>query len=175
MRIAFVNQPWNTIDPPVESPDSIAILIYEMARRIAHSYEVTIYSKKGRSQVKVERHEGVTYKRISTKFDLLLKPLNLLDRFRLTNLKRPFCSWIFYYFWYARKIARDLRKNNYDIVHVFTFSNFIPIIRYYNPEIKIVLHMEDHSLTQRDRNMINRRLEKADLVIGCSHFITDNI
>jgi len=175
MKIAFVNQPWSNFDPPVESADSIAILIYDMALRLARSDDVTVYSRKNRGQAAVENCEGITCRRFSTTMDLLLKPMVLLDRLRLTNLRRPFISWPLYHFWYARSIAKDIRKNNYDVIHLFTFSHFVSIIRHYNPDVKIVLQMGDHSLTQRDRNIVSKRLAKTDLIIGCSDFISENI
>jgi glycosyltransferase involved in cell wall biosynthesis len=35
--------------------------------------------------------------------------------------------------------------------------------------------MHDHSLTQRDRALLEKQLQKVDAIIGCSQFITQNI
>jgi glycosyltransferase involved in cell wall biosynthesis len=51
----------------------------------------------------------------------------------------------------------------------------VPIIRAFNPDIKIVMHMQCEWLTQLDPAMIARRLQQADLVIGCSDYIVDKI
>jgi hypothetical protein len=34
LKIAFVNQPWSVVVPPVEAADSIAIWTYQVARRL---------------------------------------------------------------------------------------------------------------------------------------------
>jgi glycosyltransferase involved in cell wall biosynthesis len=68
-----------------------------------------------------------------------------------------------------------LRKENCDIVHIHNFSQLVPIIRAFNPEIKIVLHMHCEWLTQLDRAMIESRLGHVNLIIGVSDFITKKI
>jgi spore coat protein SA len=73
------------------------------------------------------------------------------------------------------KVARDLRKEKCDIVHIQTFSQFAPIIRAFNPKIKIVLHMHCEWLTQFDFEMIEDRLRYIDLIIGVSEYITKKI
>jgi len=76
---------------------------------------------------------------------------------------------------YAFQIARDLRKEKCDIVHIVNFSQFVPIIRAFNPKIKIALRMSCEWLTQLDHNMIKNRLKEVDLIIGCSEYITNKI
>ena len=72
-------------------------------------------------------------------------------------------------------MAKDLKAEKTDIVHLHNFSQFVPIIRAFNPKIKIVLHMHCEWLTQLDRSMIESRLKEVDLVIGCSDYITEKI
>ena len=175
MKIAFVNQPFNPISPPVETPDSLSILTYELAHRLARSHDVIVYAMKGRSQKKVEKLGGIEYRRVSVALDRLRKPLEFFDRKGWSNIRRPFCSSSLYYFSYIFQIAMDLRRQNCDIVHIHTFAHFVPILRRLNPDIKIVLHMNDHSLTQRDRERTSRQLKKADLLISASNFLTEII
>ena len=80
-----------------------------------------------------------------------------------------------YFFGYIFQVACHLKKQKCDIVHILNFSQYIPIIRMINPDIKIVLHMVCEWLTQLDRSIIERRLNKSDLIIGCSEYITDKI
>lgn len=194
MKLAIVNQPsGNIILPWTGAGGSIDIIIYEMARRLAKSCDVTVYTKRNKHQKKIEFDQGAKYKRISTVFDdwyrYLLIALRKLERFNSTramghsirrflffrNVKRPFQASKFYYFRYAVQVAKDLKKNKCDIVHLHTFSQFVPIIRAFNPEIKIVLHMHCEWLTQFDLKMIESRLREVDLVIGISDYITEKI
>jgi glycosyltransferase involved in cell wall biosynthesis len=192
MRIAFVHQPINTISPTNRS-GSVEIITYEIARRLAENCEVIMYAKKGRYQKEFEYDKGVQYRRVSTTFDEWynyfsyavdktdgLSGLNGLNRnFRralfFRNAKRPFFASRWYYYNYALQVARDLRKEKCDIVHIQTFSQFVPIIRAFNPKTKIVLHMHCEWLTQLDYEMIESRLRYADLIIGVSDYITEKI
>lgn len=173
MKIAFVNQPIDAAILPVES-GSIAIWTYEVARRLAHSCEVIVYARKSPSQQKVEWDEGVQYRRVSVSTDRILRGLLKLFS-RVDHVKRPSFASIWYHLGYALKVANDLRVEQCDIVHIHQFSQFIPIIRALNPKIKIVLHMHGEWLTQLDHKMIEKRLCKANLVLGCSEYITEVI
>jgi glycosyltransferase involved in cell wall biosynthesis len=177
MKIAFVTQHWDEVVPPVEG-GSIPILTYQIARRLTRCSEVVIYAKRGRSQQKVQcDDEGIHYRRMSvTAENWLLKPFKLLDRLPgFCNPKRPLFASSLYYLGYALQVAHDLRKQQPDIVHIHNFSQFVPIIRAFNPEAKIALHMHCEWLTQLDPAMIERRLRQADLVIGCSEYITKKV
>jgi glycosyltransferase involved in cell wall biosynthesis len=192
MKIAIVHQPINTISPTNRS-GSVEIITYEMARRLARHWAVIVYAKKGRYQKEIEYNQGVRYQRITTAFDEWhnylqygidklenLFGVNALSQsIRRTllfrNARRPFFSSRWYYWNYALQVARHLRKEKCDIVHIHTFSQFVPIIRAFNPKIKIVLHMHCEWLTQLDYKLIETRLRHADLIIGVSDYITEKI
>ena len=172
MKIAFISQPLDTVLPPHQN--SIGLWIYEVARRLARSCEVIVYTRGSRFRRKVEYGEGVHYRGIPMGPDRLL--LRLLRRFSgLRNVKRPAFASSLYYLGYILQVANDLRAQQCDVVHLFNFSQFVPVIRAFNPNMKIVLHMQCEWLTQLDRAMIERRLSEADLVIGCSEYITEKI
>jgi glycosyltransferase involved in cell wall biosynthesis len=192
MKIAFVHQPINTISSTDRS-GSVEIITYEMARNLAENSDVIVYAKKGRYQKESEYSQGVQYRRISTAFDEWhnylsyavgklerLSGVNALSRnirrtFFFHNVKRPLFASRWYYWTYALQVARHLRKDKCDIVHIHTFSQFVPIIRALNPKIKIVLHMHCEWLTQLDRAMIESRLRETDLICGVSEYITEKI
>ena len=188
MKIAFLNQPLGTMRLPVHG-GSMETWTYQVARRLAQSCDVIVYAKKGRFQKKVEYDQGVHYRRISTAADewstYISTAVDKLGRFPIfrnvrrllffRNVKRPLFASNLYYLTYVLQVAKDLRAEKCDVVHLHNFSQFVPIIRAFNPEIKIVLHMHCEWLTQLDRTMIERRLREADLVIGCSKYITEKI
>ena len=178
MKIAFVTQHWDEVVPRVGGSSSIPILTYQIARRLTQSGEVIIYAKRGHSQQKVQcDDEGIHYRRMSvTAEDWLLKPFKLLGRLSgFRNPKRPFFASRLYYLGYALQVARDLRTQQPDIVHIHNFSQFVPVIRAFNPKVKIVLHMHCEWLTQLDQAMIEQRLRHVDLVVGCSEYITEKV
>jgi glycosyltransferase involved in cell wall biosynthesis len=192
MKIAFVHQPINIISS-TDRRGSVEIVTYEMTRRLAKYCDVIVYAKKGRCQKEFEYNQGVQYRRISTAFDEWhnylsiavdklerLLGVNALSRsirrtFFFRNVKRPLFASRWYYWTYAWQVARQLRKEECDIVHIHTFSQFVPIIRAFNPNIKIVLHMHCEWLTQLDQEMIESRLREADLICGVSEYITEKI
>jgi len=171
MKIAFVSQPLDVVTSPPKN--SLAIWTYEVARRLIPSHEVTIYAK-GRFQKQVLNQEGIEYRYIPIAFDKVI--LKLLEKIpNLSNVKRPTFASSLYYLGYALQIANDLKKQKFDVVHIHNFSQFVPIIRALNPQIKIVLHMHCEWLTQLEHSLIEKRIKKSDLVIGCSDYITGKI
>jgi glycosyltransferase involved in cell wall biosynthesis len=136
---------------------------------------VILYAYKRKSNQRVEHHEGIEYRYIPVEVDRWLRPLRIMDRWQLLPAQRPIFASLLYYPTYILQIAKDLQKQQCDIVHIHQFSQFVPIIRAFNPDIKIVMHMQCEWLTQLDPAMIARRLQQADLVIGCSDYIVDKI
>jgi len=194
MKIAVVDQPFgNIILPWTGVGGSIDIWIYEMARRLARSCDVIVYTKRDRYQKKVDCDQGVRYRRVSTAFDewytYMSSAIDKLERspggralsrnirriFFFRNVKRPLFASSVYYLTYTLQVAKNLKKEKCDIVHLINFSQFVSIIRAFNPKIKIVLNMTCEWLTQLNRKMIESRLREVDLVIGCSDYITKTI
>jgi glycosyltransferase involved in cell wall biosynthesis len=88
---------------------------------------------------------------------------------------RPFFSSSLFCAEYFREVARDLKREGFDVVHILNFSQMVPRVRKCSPDSRIVLHMQCEWLTQLDRRIIERRLRETDLVLGCSKFITHSI
>jgi spore coat protein SA len=191
MKIAFMHQPVGIMSPTNVS-SSVEVITYELARHLSKNNDIIVYAKKFRHQKELEYYQGVKYHRISVPLDewhtIVSFALSRLERlgahalsrairkfFFFRNIKRPLNASRWYYFAYAMKVARDLRKETCDIVHIHTFSQFAPIIRAFNPKIKIVLHMHCEWLTQFDFKMIEDRLRYIDLIIGVSEYITKKI
>jgi glycosyltransferase involved in cell wall biosynthesis len=101
--------------------------------------------------------------------------LRLLDRWNLLNPKRPIFALSLYYLTYIVQVAYDLRQQQCDIIHIHNFSQFVPIVRAFNPQAKIILHMHCEWLTQLDPAILTQRLAKADLIVACSHYLTRKI
>lgn len=171
MKIALISQPFDAFIPP--SMNSIGIWINEISRRLARDHEVIVYGRRGIAS-RCGIGENVTTKYFST---LPHRWWSRLDHKLLPHLpkKKPLYSNPVYYMEYILPIALDLKRERVEVVHLQNFSQFIPIIRAINPRIKIVLHMRCEWLTLLDYEMIEKRIDQADLVLGVSKYITDRI
>jgi glycosyltransferase involved in cell wall biosynthesis len=166
-------------DPRSTQSKSALIWIYNVVNRLVRYHDVVVYSPRDYHQEKVEHLCGVKYRRMSETFDrwlrFLVGPSRRFPGFDQARRKRPYFASIFQNFTYILKVAKDLQTEKCDIVHIIEESQFISIIRALNPRIRIVLHMHSELLTQLDHSMIEHRLRKADLILGCSRYITDKI
>lgn len=176
MRIAFVNQPWNPVFPPVES-GSIAIWTYEVGRRLARDHQVILYSMRAPGQPARQSIDGIEYRRFPVRLDRWLERMQKRWRARTTRFSSPprgtplFGSSA-YYLGYILQVARDLRSRGVDIVHVHNLVQFPPVIRALNPNVAIVLHMHAEWLDQLPPERAEKQLRAVGLLAGCSEYLT---
>lgn len=163
MRIAIVTQPWAGIG----EGGAIGLLTCRLAQTFGKTEEVYIYGRNGRCESTDGNihsvHLPIRYERI---FDKILKTLN--RKLHLWKNDKPYFIQPYYYFWYALRLAIDLRKKQCDVVHIHMLSQFIPVIKFVNPQIKIVLHNHLEWLGYLDRKVLSKRLKKTDLILECS-------
>ncbi len=171
LNIAFVSQPWEGALPPASS---VPIWTYEVARRLARKHQVRVYARRNNQQPPVAYDQGVTYAlSYRTLDDWLLRGLNPLSRY--FPARRPlYTSWL-YYLPYIVAVARDLRRQRCDIVHIQNFSQFVPVVRAFNPLARIVLHMHCDWLPNIDQQLTARRLRSIDMILGTTDYIRDGI
>jgi len=175
MKIAQVYPHSDIPLPHTRLYDALAIVNYELGRRLAQRNHVVTYPKWVPGEKEIEVHEGVTYRRIPQGIDRALNSLKVLDTARLFSRRRPFRLSPLYYAHYAHQVARDIRARGCDIAHVHTISNFITPIRRATPRARIVLHMHDHSLADFDPQVIAPRLQQVALILACSRFVAQEI
>ena len=171
MKIAFVAQPLDSVLPPKQN--SIGIWTYEVARRLSKNNEVIVYcsGKRFRGKKRV-RMSGVTFNAVPIRFDSrILRYVKPNSRFFEPN--RPLIAGWLYYLGYILQIALSVRINRCDIVHIHNFSQFVPFVRAFNPDITIILHMHCEWLTQLDKSMIVNRVKYTDIILSCSDYITE--
>src|SRR5215469_3159283 len=171
MKIAFIFPPiW-----PLQVDGSLQIWNREITARLSKTCEVIVYSGSfpadGHDQADGVADDGVTHHRLSTHWDSrLLKYLQLF--YRAVRIKKPPFASDFWYPWYAFRVALDLQKKGCDVVHVYNYPQFCPIIKYFNPKIRVVLNMHGELLTQVSFRNIYSRLRRVDAVISCSEFVS---
>lgn len=163
-QVAFVTNP---LDSGFRS--SISIVTLELAKRLTADYDVTVYAGKGKQERAAP--PGIKVRRLPSRADQELRRITgKLARFY--SLRKPFFSSSLYYPLYMTRLALDIRKCGFDIVHLHNFTQFIPVIRALNPGLKIVLHMHSEWLTQLDSAAMKKRVRHADLILACSEYIT---
>lgn len=170
MRVAFVLQPWDYGFPATES---VAILVWEMARRLAappHEHEVIVYARTDPEDARDELHEGVTYRYLPMRFPRAVSRMEELAE-RWPGL-RVFASPL-YHADYALEVARDLRANPCDLVVVNNLSQFLPVVRRANRTARVFLYMHCDWLSRLNPGRLARRLKHADLVLGVSDWVTE--
>ena len=180
MRIAFVAQPFDRMTPPVEG-GSLAMWTSQAARMCSRrGHETYVFGNHG--GLFVERRamdEGVHHVYTPTGPNRVLGKLTSLVSRSVTHLggSRPepdfASSWL--ELGYAAEVGRRSRALGMDIVQIMNYSQFVPVIRKRNPDCRISLHMQCEWLTQLDRTVIEERISHADLIVGCSEYITRKI
>ena len=181
MHLAFVAQPFDSMVPPVRG-GSLSLWIYYMARLCAsRGHTVTVFGNHGTAWgARSTRHDGVDYIFTPTGVDRLINRLHQAARTKLTrsgngNRSVPMFASAWHHRGYAGEVARRVRRLKCDAVHVMNYSQFVPIVRRYNPSCKIGLHMQCEWLTQLAPEVVGPRLKQADLMIGCSEHITRTV
>ncbi len=171
LKVAFVCQPFVMSSFP-NPLDSIGILTYELVRLLAKDCEIIVYTPGDKFQETV--NEGVTYKYIPVKTDKsLLQHLEKFPGFK--NPKQPLFASRWYYLGFILQVAKDLRKQECDIVHIHNLSQFVPVIKSLNPRTKTVLHMHCEWLNQLNYKALAGRLRHADLIISPSEYISEQV
>src|ERR1700682_4534282 len=136
MKIAFVNQPIDTILPPYQT--SVGACIYGVARSLARFCDVAAYGLQ-------DRHPGAGVVSASHNLTFRFLPSTLSDQFvykvRSTSSKLGIrlspdstSRWQFPAF--GRQVAADLQEQQCDVIHLQHCSQYAPVIRAFNPLAK---------------------------------------
>ena len=173
MKIAFVNQPMDGVIPPQQN--SIGIWTYQVARRLAQTETVSVYAKRMRTQNQWHGQDNVTYHFIQATPNRVMNKVTPLMGKLYRDIRRPFFASSLFFKDYTLQIARHLRRQQCDIIHIHNFSQFVPPIRAFNPHAKIILHMNGEWLSQLDKAMIAKRIQQVDMVWGSSNYITEKV
>ena len=182
LKIAFIFMPINEIRPPVSLTSLCSsgdLVMDELARRLARSHDVIAYCASGEDQQKVEKFDGVEYRRMSTWLDRRLlnhqKIMRLIDLLCWQKMRQPFFNSVLWYRQFIGGVISDPSLQDCDIVHIMNIPQFVPLVRARLPRTRIVLHMHSQWLEQLDSAVIERRVKAADLVLGVSNFIAAGV
>jgi glycosyltransferase involved in cell wall biosynthesis len=173
MRIAFVNQPIDTILPPYQS--SVGACTYGAARSLSKFCEVIVYGTRNRN-----KDFPVDFREHDVQFRFF--PVPLSERLAAKAREEyselfPSCPpasssrWLFRTF--GRQVAEDVHLRACDIIHVQHCSQYLPVIRALNPNARIVLQLHAEWFSQNRPEILKRRLLHVDFVTTVSDYITE--
>lgn len=172
MKIAYIGQLMDKVVPPEQN--SLGIWIYQVARRMANSHDVTVYTNEPEPTSNRAAGEPFQYHFIKS---ASYRPVRKVSR-RLSgrsSARQRMLGFDLASLVYILSVAVDLRKQGCQIIHLQNYSQFVPVLRAFNRQARIVLHMQCEWLSQLDRDLIARRLQKTDQIIGVSEHITGKI
>ncbi len=173
MKIAFVNQPIDTILPPYQS--SVGACTYGAACSLSKFCEVIVYGTR-------RRHKGfpVDFQQQNVHFKFFSVPLSELlvakaqkEYSKVFPLSPPASSSKRLFRTFGRQVAQDLRLQACDVIHVQHCSQYLPVIRALNPRAIIVLQLHAEWFSQNQPAILEKRLRHVDLVTTVSDYITE--
>jgi glycosyltransferase involved in cell wall biosynthesis len=171
MQIAIVNQPQDPIVAGEEQRGSVAIVNWELAKRLAKSNEVTVYAPRAPGQARTERWKNIEIRRVPFVAKVFHKAMQLLAG-RL-GTQPPYINSPLYYREYFMQVARELRTYPVDVLHFPQQLQFAAEFKRAMPEAKIVLHMHQDELAQLDYDLLRDQLANVDSVVTVSDFVTE--
>jgi spore coat protein SA len=171
MRIAIINQPFDTVVAGDEQRGSVAIVNWELMRGLAPHHEITAWAAASKGQAKCENFGEIRIRRVPYSTRSLHKAVDLISgRFSRGD---PYMGWDSFYRDYGVKIAGELAKESYDVVYVSTLSQYGLILRAALPRTtKLVLHVHGDELDYFDRERTLRRLSAFDAIVTVSEFVS---
>ena len=173
MKVAFVNQAFDTIIPPGQN--SVGACTYGVANILAKSCDVVVYGSKDSNQAQGAEFsaQGVKYKFFpTTRSDRWLFEARTKYS-RLAPGAPPISTSSLLHPSFVRQVAMDLHRHASDVIHIQHCSQSVPVIREYNPKAKIVLHLHAEWFSQGDPRIFERRLKDVDLVTAVSGYVAE--
>ena len=170
MKIAILNQPQDPIAADEEQRGSVAIVNWELARRLAERHEVTVYAPSSPGQAPVERWRGIEIRRTRFSAKYFHKAVQLVaGRF---HRKYPYAFSPLYHREYYLQVARDLRGRCADVVHLPVQVQLGGFFRRTARGAKTVLHVHQDELATADYAFLRRHLAHFDSVVTVSDYVT---
>ena len=169
MKIAILNQPQDPMAAGEEQRGSVAIVNWELARRLALRHQVVVYAPRAPGQPLRERWGAIEIRRIRFVARAFHQAVQLLAG----RLRRgaPYFTSRLYYREYFSQAARDLAASRPDIVHLPNQMQFAALLQRALPGVKVVAHIHQDELAQLDLELLRRDLRHVDAVATVSDFV----
>jgi glycosyltransferase involved in cell wall biosynthesis len=154
-----------------EQRGSVAIVNWELAKRLAGRHDVTVYAPRANGQSSTERWNTIEIRRVPFVAKTFHKAMQLLAGRLKTS--PPYINSPLYYREYFMQVARELRAHPVDVLHFPQQLQFAAGFKQAMPRAKIVLHMHQDELAQLDYDLLRSQLANVDAVVTVSDFVTD--
>ena len=172
-HVAIINQPQDGVVAGDEQRGSVAIVNWELAKRLAKRFDVVVYAPLQKGQLRSERWGAIEIRRIPHVAPKIHKAIQLIAG--QLRMRRPYFDSKLYYREYFTGLARDLREHPVDIVHLPQVVQFASLLRRSVPTSKIVLHMHQDELALLDEHPLRERLASVDSVVTVSDWVTQRL
>ena len=173
-KVAFVSQPRDAVAASDAQTGSVTIVMWELAKRVARHHEVVVFAPRapGQSTEEVSR-PGLRIRRIPLALRSFHKAMDLGTG--ALNLRTPYFASNLFFREYALSVARWLRHERPDIIHVQNSTQFLPLFHRAAPKARLFLHVHDEFLSLLPENVVRPRLEDVSAVVTCSNFVTHRL
>ncbi len=172
MKIAFVSQAIDTVLPPYQN--SVGACTYGAACALSARADVRVFGTQNKHNTDSEvQQNNVRFRLLqaSRKDQYLFRARSKVSQ--MVRLRTPISTSALLFPDYGEQVARELAKEEYDVIHVQHSSQYIPVIRQHNPRARIVLHLHAEWFSQTKPQRLAKRLEQLDLLTTVSNHITE--
>ena len=173
-KVAFVSQPRDAVSASDAQTGSVTIVMWELAKRVARHHEVVVFAPRapGQSIEEVSR-VGPRIRRIPLALRSFHKAMDLGTG--ALNLRTPYFASNLFFREYALSVARWLRHEQPDIIHVQNGTQFLPLFHRAAPNARLFLHVHDEFLSLLPEKVVRPRLKDLSAVVTCSNFVTQRL
>jgi glycosyltransferase involved in cell wall biosynthesis len=178
-RLAHLAQEDSRLPPRQVSLGSLTRVVHELTVRLGRRWPTTVLSTRFPGDAAEERADGLRHLRFPRGADavLLAGAYGLRNRIgrRLGLPDALFPASRLYHRRWVGRVARHLRGERYDLLHLHNVSQWIPPLRAALPSARLVLQMHCEWLVELPRAAVARRLAHADLILGVSGYVVQQI
>ena len=169
MKVAIV-YPGGVIPP---DRGSLEILIWNVAKRLKEYVHIAIFCSGKKRQKLREMVDGIEIFRTPKILRIVDKFIEFVFKFIFHNDQYVYSQYC--YIATILYMAICLRRRQFDVIHIFTFSQHLPWLKSFNPKSKIIINFNHIRFVDIDTKILNRRLQYADLIVGVCEFVTNRI
>ena len=178
MRVAIVSQGMDFVLPPEQT--SVGVCTYGLARHLAASHEVIAFMSAKGDAPPDSVVDGARFRSIpSSRIDRLAaraypRVSRLLGRLPGHRLEKPFSASLWCSPIYTWRVARGLRRERPDVIHIQQAVQFAPVCRILNPKSIIVAHRHALWDDAAGRSATLRYLRSVHVNTCVSGYIADD-
>jgi len=169
MVLGLIYPYWRMNPPSLELKTSMDVVAAGHAREMSSDADVHVYIREGHQLPRSVAVDDVRYHHTSQLADWSIARLDaqlgrLFHRQSPEPIELRNAN-------YAVQAAKSLKRQGARIIQIYIFDAYLPIVRRYNPDARIVLSVHDHRQITRDPDTVAHNLRHADLIVACSDFM----